>query len=131
MPKVHDWDSPEADEYRRLYKTAEWQRLREEVIRRDMGTCRMCGILCKTGERSPRTATVDHVTPHKGGLELFFDPANLQLLCAACHDGSKKFSESRGYSREVGLDGYPTDPRHPINLAQSALDRTNKKDIKL
>jgi 5-methylcytosine-specific restriction protein A len=128
MPKTYDWDSPQAAEYRPLYKTARWRRLRQEAIRRDFGICRMCGVLCKTGVRGPRTATVDHIKPHKGDFALFFDAGNLQLLCAACHDGSKKFAENRGFSREVNAEGYPVDERHPANRAQVLLDGALMKD---
>ena len=32
-------------------------------------------------------ATVaDHIIPHKGNLELFWDEGNLQALCKSCHD---------------------------------------------
>jgi 5-methylcytosine-specific restriction protein A len=128
MPKTVDWRSPEAAEYRPLYKTARWAQLRARIIARDMGICRMCGVLCKTGIRAPRTATVDHIKPHKGDLVLFYDAGNLQLLCAACHDGSKKFAENRGFSREVDAEGYPVDERHPANRAQALLDGALKKD---
>ncbi|MGU3494226.1 HNH endonuclease [Xanthobacteraceae bacterium A53D] len=33
---------------------------------------------------------VDHVVPHKGDEELFFDRDNLQPLCKAHHDGAKQ-----------------------------------------
>ena len=29
---------------------------------------------------------VDHIIPHKGNLELFWDEDNLQALCKPCHD---------------------------------------------
>ncbi len=127
MPRTYDWGSAEAAEYRKLYKTVAWQRLREQVIQRDMGTCRTCGILCTTGTRSTRTATIDHITPHKGDLALFYDPANLQLLCGSCHSGQKQRSEKSGYSTAVGLDGFPTDPRHPANVADRRFTKGTAK----
>ncbi|WP_245482984.1 HNH endonuclease [Agrobacterium sp. CNPSo 2736] len=39
----------------------------------------------------------DHVTPHKGDRDLFFDASNLQTLCKPCHDTVKQREErSRG-----------------------------------
>jgi 5-methylcytosine-specific restriction endonuclease McrA len=32
----------------------------------------------------------DHIDPHRGDRVKFFDPANLQCLCKACHDGAKQ-----------------------------------------
>jgi 5-methylcytosine-specific restriction protein A len=117
MPKTIDHRSELAAKYRPLYKTRQWAALREEVIRRDMGACRTCGILCRTGERSIRTATVDHVVPHRGDLVLFYDPDNLQLLCGSCHSGQKQRTEKSGFSTAVGLDGFPIDANHPANVA--------------
>lgn len=51
--------------------------------------------------------TVDHVTPHKGDERLFWDPSNIQSLCAPCHSRHKQ-REERGTARPpIGLDGYP------------------------
>lgn len=38
---------------------------------------------------------VDHVTPHKGNPELFWDEANWQSLCHRCHS-RKTRAEQRG-----------------------------------
>jgi len=40
---------------------------------------------------------------------------NMQSLCAHCHNSTKQSEERLGYSRGVGPDGYPIDPRHPTN----------------
>lgn len=54
----------------------------------------------------------DHVIPHKGDWNLF-RLGELRSLCKRCHDSGKKRTEFRGYSTEVGLDGWPVDPKHP------------------
>lgn len=60
-------------------------------------------------------ATVaDHVLPHKGDMHLFFY-GKLQSLCAAHHNSTKKQIEQHGSHTTIGLDGYPTDPNHPVN----------------
>lgn len=38
---------------------------------------------------------VDHIKPHKGDRELFFDKRNLQSLTKRCHDKYKQ-SQDRG-----------------------------------
>lgn len=32
------------------------------------------------------STVVDHITPHRGDLELFWRPSNWQALCKRCHD---------------------------------------------
>jgi 5-methylcytosine-specific restriction protein A len=58
---------------------------------------------------------VDHITPHKGNMALFWDKANWQSLCKPCHDSAKQQIDKIGYSKTIGIDGWPTDVRHPAN----------------
>ena len=54
--------------------TTQWRKLREIVIRRDAGTCQLCGM---------EGSHVDHIIPRRlGGDDSL---SNLQLLCAACN----------------------------------------------
>ncbi len=100
------------DEYRRLYKTAQWQRLRADQLALEP-LCRMCsdvGLLT--------TATIcDHITPHKGNVEKFWN-GPFQSLCKHCHDSRKQRMEhgKGGYALDIGIDGYPIDPNHPSNV---------------
>lgn len=60
-------------------------------------------------------ATVaDHVVPHRGDIELFFE-GRLQSLCKPCHDAHKQAQEhsAGGILRGAGLDGAPLDLAHP------------------
>jgi 5-methylcytosine-specific restriction protein A len=59
-----------------LYQTPEWRRLKRVLIERDR-VCSVCG--------SGSNLHVDHVTPPRGDIVLFFDIQNLQLLCEDCH----------------------------------------------
>lgn len=60
-----------------------------------------------------RQATVvDHIVPHRGNPELFWDRSNWQALCRHCHDSVKKRME-QGTPVGCGVDGWPTDPSHP------------------
>jgi 5-methylcytosine-specific restriction protein A len=71
-------------EYRKttnnLYATGWWQRTRAEVLRRQP----LCAECAKIGRVTPATE-VDHIIPHRGKRELFFDRSNLQPLCHSCH----------------------------------------------
>lgn len=72
--------------------------------------------LCKMCEQKGRVETatdVDHIEPHKGDYDKFWDQTNWQALCEACHHGTKQADERRGYSTEIGADGWPVDPKHP------------------
>lgn len=94
-----------------FYHTRQWRTIRQQRLRAEP-LCRFCkerGFIV--------AATVcDHVIAHRGDENLFFDYENTQSLCKRCHDSAKQSEESRGFSRRVGVDGWPTDPRHPMNL---------------
>lgn len=107
------WRTPEAAEYRKLYGTKQWQMLREHALLRDAFTCQRCGCFLKRGRKHPQSAVVHHVKAHKGDHELFFDLENLQSVCWTCHSGAIQSEEVRGYSTDIGADGWPTDSNHP------------------
>jgi 5-methylcytosine-specific restriction protein A len=76
------YNREERPEYsKRLYKTARWRRLRKRVLSRNP----LCVECERQGRITPATV-VDHIIPHKGNLELFWDEDNLQALCKPCHD---------------------------------------------
>lgn len=76
------------DTWRRWYKTPEWKALRWDVLVQEHFTCRRCGLVGESPEM-----VVDHIQPHRGDRELFFDRQNLQCLCAACHNSDKQREE--------------------------------------
>lgn len=76
-----------------MYNMTEWrcprtgiraQRLRVEPL------CRECRI----DHRSVMAAEVDHITPHKGDINLFLDFENTQSLCKS-HHSRKTATEMR------------------------------------
>lgn len=104
------WRSAEAIAWRRLYFTKAWKALRVAQLVAEP-FCKYCETIGKL-----EAATVcDHKIPHKGDRDLFFDPENLQSLCAPCHDSGKAREEGRGFSVASDADGYPLDSNHPIN----------------
>ena len=107
------WRTPEAAEYRKLYQTPQWRRLREVALARDMFRCQRCKCFLKRGRSHPQSAVVHHIKAHKGDVDLFFDINNLQAVCWTCHSGVIQSEEARGYSTEIGQDGWPTDSNHP------------------
>lgn len=90
------------------YKTSRWQDLRWKVLARDGFTCRFC----KKTEIDTSQLVADHIIPHKGNEGLFWDKTNLQCLCKACHDGTKKKQENKGFFFNV---------THPEHLLPSLI----------
>lgn len=73
---------------REWYHTTRWRELRQLVLVRDLYTCAMCGRISDFG------MVVDHIKPHRGSVQLFWDEANLQVLCASpCHNKHKQAAE--------------------------------------
>jgi 5-methylcytosine-specific restriction protein A len=66
----------ERPDYYGLYKTAAWRRMRTQFLK-VRPTCEACIA-------APAT-TVDHIKPHRGDTDLFWDVLNLQSLCTSCH----------------------------------------------
>lgn len=87
-----------------------WQQERKTYLKLNP----LC-VFCAKDSKVEEANVVDHIIPHKGDEELFWDTDNWQALCKHCHDSTKKVIETRGYSIEVGEDGFPIDPKHPVN----------------
>lgn len=66
---------------KQLYNTAGWKTLRISTLQIRGGLCEYC-----TAKNIVKPATeVDHIIPHRGNLNLFYDSTNLQILCKECH----------------------------------------------
>ena len=111
--------------YHSLYDSAAWRGrlingrrvggLKLSTLVNDSYQCRTCRTLCGGLPGADTAPIADHITPHHGDPDLFYDPENLQCLCLRCHNRKTAGEERRGYISEVGEDGFPTDPRHPFN----------------
>lgn len=104
--------TPKREDYRSLYKTKAWYKLRTAQLR-DYPLCRMCQDVGTV----VAATIVDHIKPHKGDEALFFDRANLQSLCKTHHDSSKQKAEAKGIA-DIGCDasGRPLDAGHHWNV---------------
>lgn len=87
-----------------------WEKARKRFLTQHPLCCMCLG----QGRVEPATV-VDHKVPHRGDQALFWSPANWQSLCKPHHDAAKQAEEHRGFSSEVGLDGWPLDVKHPAN----------------
>jgi 5-methylcytosine-specific restriction enzyme A len=115
-----DPDQPWApQDLEHLYGSARWKRMRRYQLQ-EHPLCKFClENGCVT------VATIcDHIEPHRGDINKFWMGA-LQSLCHACHVRTKHDIEERGYRRDIGLDGWPLDPKHPCY----AFENRNKRGV--
>lgn len=88
----------------------QWQKARKLYLQMQP----MC-VLCRDMGILTAATVVDHIKPHRGNRDLFWDQENWQSLCKPCHDGAKQQSEHTGIVRGAGEDGMPTCRNHPWN----------------
>lgn len=71
--------------------TSTWEKQRAAYLMRNPA-CAFCGALA---------TVVDHKTPHKGDMGLFWDVKNnWQPLCRSCHNSTKQRAERRAMERK-------------------------------
>ena len=97
----------------RLYDLRRWRRASRQFLMANP-YCAMC----QAAGRVTLATLTDHVQPHRGDLELFWDAENLQSLCAPCHSGAKQEIEKSGTIRGCDADGRPLDPGHHWNAGR-------------
>lgn len=68
-----------------------WQKARERYLEEHP----LCAYCEKIG-RTTAARIVDHIVPHRGDRELFWNQANWQPLCKTCHDSVKQAEETAG-----------------------------------
>ena len=96
-------------QHKALYNTARWKRRRLAQLEAEP-LCRYCKALGKITQ-----ATIaDHVVPHRGDHDLFFN-GKLASSCKPCHDGMKQELEKSGTMRGGDTNGVPIDPAHHWN----------------
>ncbi|WP_286929224.1 HNH endonuclease [Pseudomonas sp. UBA7721] len=71
-----------------------WQKARERYLEENP----LCAYCAKTG-RTTAASVVDHVVPHRGDRDLFWNRDNWQPLCKTCHDTVKQAEEAAGVVR--------------------------------
>lgn len=78
----HDQHRPSSS--KRGY-TGTWEKARAAFLVKHP-FCRRCGLPAQV---------VDHIKPHRGDRELFWDRDNWQSLCTPCHSGAKQRQERK------------------------------------
>ena len=97
----------------RLYDRQRWRRRSRAFLQANP----LC-VMCTAAGRVTLAQLVDHIVPHKGDEELFWDEANWQPLCAKDHSAAKQAQEKSGRIRGCDADGRPLDPGHHWNTGR-------------
>ena len=88
---------------KRLYDDRRWRKARAAYLAANQ----LC-VFCTEQGRDTLANTVDHIEPHKGDYDLFWDSENnWQSLCAPCHSSTKKRFEMSGKVIGCDADGNP------------------------
>ena len=108
MAKPHKYDERESSAKRGYgYR---WQKARDSFLRNNP----LC-VDHKSRGYVVAATVVDHIKPHRGDQDLFWDRSNWQALCKICHDSHKQRLEKSGIESGCGNDGIPIDSRHHWN----------------
>ncbi len=68
---------------------ARWRKARLRFLRQHP----LC-VECEKQGRIKGATVVDHIVPHKGDHDLFWDTDNWQALCKRCHDRKTALEDS-------------------------------------
>jgi 5-methylcytosine-specific restriction enzyme A len=90
----------ETQPWRKLYKTARWQKLRKLILIRDGYTCQKTGIMLVGKFPAPNSAVADHKIPvsvfwFDDRQYLFWDTDNIEAVSKAYHDAEKQKIDKR------------------------------------
>ena len=95
-----------------LYKKQRW-RNRAKLQLTFFPTCSLCDE-----EGVVNAATIaDHIDPPRGNETKFWF-GELRSVCKFHHDSVRQFEDKNGFRPNIGVDGFPSDPRHPFNKAK-------------
>lgn len=88
------------DQLYHKYRRA-WDQLRAKQLKKDP----FCAY-CLEFNVYKAANVVDHKIPHKGDMNLFKDPENLQSLCVTCHNRYKQRQEAteRNYQKATKVE---------------------------
>ena len=95
MAKAPSWRTAKGSSTERGYGYA-WQQARLRFLQAHP-LCAMCQAM-----KPPRVTAanvVDHIVPHRGDMEIFWDQSRWQALCASHHNSDKQMLEKSGKKR--------------------------------
>lgn len=77
-------------QWHNLYESSRWRKISKDFLRR-YPTCFICGKPAKIA---------DHIIPHRGNIELFYDDSNLQPMCWSCHSRKTMKENNNFHNKE-------------------------------
>ena len=78
------------------------------VTPRDGGELHCAALFGKDAKCTGIAKCVDHITPHRGDMRLFWDRRNWQGLCRPCHSRKTRREQLGAIGLKVDLNGTPT-----------------------
>ena len=63
-------------------------------------------VFCSKMGKVVAANVVDHIEPHKGDYNLFWNKSNHQPLCTTCHQSTKQIIENCKDLKVTGADGW-------------------------
>lgn len=93
--------SPHGAACHAMYADAKWHKASREY-RKQHPLC----VICMRADRVRPAEVVDHVIPHRGDYERFWDERNWMALCCRCHNSKTRGEGPRGglVLRQAGDD---------------------------
>jgi len=86
-----DTQRKSSSKYHSLYNSTLWRQTSKEFLKK-YPNCFICGA---------KATIADHITPHRGNIELFYNTDNLQPMCWKCHS-KKTLIENDFFSKGDG-----------------------------
>lgn len=96
-------------EYHHLYNSKQWKAIRASHLQNNP----LC-VMCSHDGYTTEAKIVDHINPHRGDLELFYN-GPFQSLCKTHHDSIKQRQEKSGLLFGGDESGKPIDSNHHWN----------------
>jgi 5-methylcytosine-specific restriction protein A len=105
MPRRSWAHEPERESRHKRGYGRQHQKLREQLLYQEP-LCRLC-MQKNPPRRTPATIADHIVSIAKGGA--VHDLANMQPVCASCHNDKSLRDQGKRVKRRIGLDGWPCD----------------------
>lgn len=113
---------------RKWYGSKAWAKRRKYQLA-EFPMCAICeaqGIIRMAVIRGEDRMIVDHHPPHNEDWNQFFH-GPVRTLCSHHHNTLAQADEARGFSLEVGADGWPSDQTSPFNTGAPMPRNRNAK----
>jgi 5-methylcytosine-specific restriction endonuclease McrA len=98
-----------------FYESRAWFNARRQALIAAGWQCQRSHGGCGASVAGKGRAIVDHIRPLRTHPALALEPANLRVLCPACHNRRHGRDRAQPQAQGARLDGWPASPDHPWN----------------